>query len=127
MGSSTPSSRRPRRSRCTSARASRPATRCAGRSTPPRATCRSPSTRGAKLSVRWQDDDGARVLVEGPITGQHLRLEHGGGDSWLEAIGADVSVEMDRQVRSQLWADQTDDDVVSAILGTYGITADVEA
>jgi hypothetical protein len=24
---------------------------------------------GAKLSVRWQDDEGAHVLVEGPVTG----------------------------------------------------------
>jgi hypothetical protein len=80
---------------------------------------------GVKLSLRYQEDDAAKVLVEGPITGHSLHLEHGAGSSWIEAVGADSSVEMDRELRSQVWADVKDSDVVTSILQRYQIEPDV--
>ena len=82
---------------------------------------------GATISLRYQERDRAHVLVEGPVTGHSLQLTHGGDGAWLEAIGADSSVTMDREVRSQVWADGSDSDSVRAILARYGMTADVEA
>lgn len=79
---------------------------------------------GAKLSLRYQENDAAHVLVEGPVTGQTLRFDHGGGNSYLEVVGADASIVMDREVRSAAWSG-ADSDAVTAILGTYSLEPDV--
>ncbi|HET6611387.1 MAG TPA: contractile injection system protein, VgrG/Pvc8 family [Kofleriaceae bacterium] len=82
---------------------------------------------GANLSLHYQESDGVHVLVKGPVTGHTLHLDHGGADAWIEAVGSDTSIEMDREIRSQVWADGTDADAVSAICGHHGLTGDIEA
>jgi hypothetical protein len=66
-------------------------------------------------------------LVKGPVHGQQIHLQHGGAGSYVDVLGSDVALQMDREARTQLWAGSTDSEAVSAILGRHGLTADVEA
>lgn len=81
---------------------------------------------GSTLSFRYEEEGSARVLVEGPITEHVLRFEHGGGDSYLEVRGSDVSIEMDREVKLASW-EGDDGSAVSAILATHGLQPDVSS
>lgn len=82
---------------------------------------------GSQLSVLVPTDGGRECLVSGPVTGQQIRLQHGGAGSLLTVIGADTSVVMDREARSAVWDGLTDSDAVSAIVANYGYLPDVEA
>lgn len=82
---------------------------------------------GSDISVLVPTDSGRQCLVKGPVTGQRIRLQHGGAGSTLIVQGADTSITMDREAKSQVWAGLTDSDAVSAILGNYGYTPDVES
>lgn len=81
---------------------------------------------GVILSLRYQEDDQAKVLVEGPVTGHSLRFDHGGRDSHLEVLGADVSIAMDREVKSAAWSGAASD-AVTAILANYEIRPEVSS
>lgn len=81
---------------------------------------------GGTLSILVPVDDTTHCLVKGPVYSQKIHIQHGGAGSWVEVTGADTSIIMDRETKSAVWADGTDSDAVSAILGNYGYTADVE-
>ena len=81
---------------------------------------------GSELSVLVPLSDTTHCLVKGPVHGQQIHLQHGGPGSWLDVLGSDTSVAMDRETRTAIWADVTDGDAVSSILANYGYTPDVE-
>jgi phage protein D len=66
-------------------------------------------------------------LVRGQIYGQKLHMQHGAAGSWVEAIGGDVTLEMDREIKAKVWDKVSVADAVTAILGGYGVTPDVES
>jgi phage protein D len=80
---------------------------------------------GSELAVIAPLQGKNHYLVKGPVTGQHAHYAHGGGGSYVEVHGADSSVVMDRETKAVLWADVTDSDAVSTIVGQYGYTPDV--
>lgn len=84
---------------------------------------RSPSS---ELAVVVPVDGQEDVIVHGPVRGQRVRLEHGGAGSWMEVIGGDKSIEMDREVKAKVWASGSASDAVRSILSEYGFIADVE-
>jgi len=81
----------------------------------------------SEISILVPVEDNTHCLVKGPIHSQQIHLEHGGAGSWVEVKGSDTSVVMDREARSAVWADVTDSDAVSTILGNYGYSPDVQA
>jgi hypothetical protein len=82
---------------------------------------------GSDISVLVPTGSGRQCLVKGPVTGQRIHLQHGGAGSTLMVQGADSTITMDREAKSQVWAGLTDSDAVSAILGSYGYVPDVES
>jgi len=81
---------------------------------------------GATLSVIVAVAGKKHCLVKGPVHGQHIRLEQGGGGSYYEVRGADTSSAMDREVKSKVWDGVTDGDAAQAILSGYGYAPDVD-
>jgi phage protein D len=81
---------------------------------------------GRTLAVLVRAGDVTQCLVQGPLLGQHVHLEHGGTGSYLELRGADSTIAMDRVTQSAMWEDVTDSDVASTIVARYGYTPDVE-
>lgn len=82
---------------------------------------------GSEISILVPDSHGRQCLVKGPVIGQSISLQHGGAGSTLLVHGADTTISMDRQAKSQVWAGLTDSDAVTSILGNYGFTPDVES
>jgi len=82
---------------------------------------------GSDLSILIPVEDEAHCLVKGPVQGQSIHLAHGGAGSTLEVQGSDTTIVMDREAKSAVWAEITDSDAVTSILGTYGLTSDVES
>jgi phage protein D len=83
---------------------------------------------GSTLAVIARSSGGKlHYLVKGPVTGQRVHYLHGVAGSYVEVLGADTSVIMDRETRSKLWADVADSDAVTSILGQpdYNVTPDV--
>jgi phage protein D len=81
---------------------------------------------GSDIAIVVPVDGAEQVLVHGPVRGQRVRLEHGGSGSWLEVLGADKSLEMDREVKARVFASGSSSDAVATILDAYGFDADVE-
>jgi hypothetical protein len=81
---------------------------------------------GSELGVIAPVDGKNNWLVRGPVTGQQIHFEHGGSGSWVEVIGADAGVTMDRETKARAWADVADSDAVSTILSDYSLTSDIE-
>lgn len=82
---------------------------------------------GSELSILVPVLGTTHCLVKGPVHGQQLRLQHGGAGSWLEVMGSDTSIVMDRETRTAIWADVTDSDAVTSILANYGYALDVQS
>ncbi len=82
---------------------------------------------GCELAVIAPLSGSNNYLVKGPVTGQHVYFQHGGGGSYLEVEGADTSIKMARESQAVIWSDLTDSDAVSQILGSYGYTPDVDS
>jgi len=82
---------------------------------------------GSTLAVLVPGRSGNECLVKGPVGAQRIRFEHGGAGSYVEVRGSDTSITMDREARSKVWADVTDSQAVTSILGGYGLTPDVGA
>lgn len=82
---------------------------------------------GSTLVVKVPTKDGEQCLVKGPVTGQQVHLVQGGSGSWVDVFGADSSITMDRKTQAQGWAEVADSDVVTSILGNYGLVPDVSA
>ena len=81
---------------------------------------------GAEIAVVAAVGQERHVLVKGPVHGQRIRLVHGGSGSWVEVCGSDKSVEMDRELRRQVWDGVHSSDVVRAIVRRHGLADDVE-
>ena len=76
---------------------------------------------GAELSIIIPSKKGLpECLAKGPVYSQQIHLQHGGECSWIEVMGADSSIKMDREFKSKIWPDGTTDGAaVSAIVGAY--------
>ena len=81
---------------------------------------------GSELSIFAYTNEGTVCLAKGKVHAQEIHLQHGGAGSIMTVIGADRSVEMDRQTKTTIWADVTDSEVARAILSSYGLIPDVE-
>ncbi|MEL6655214.1 MAG: hypothetical protein AAFR36_02170 [Bacteroidota bacterium] len=66
-------------------------------------------------------------LVKGPVYGQNIDLVSGGEGSTLVVHGADTSIIMARQFKSQSWANVTDSEAVALIVGQYGLVPDTSS
>ena len=82
---------------------------------------------GSDISVLVPTETGAQCLVKGPVTGQHISLQHGGAGSTLVVRGTDNTITMDHEAKSEAWSGLTDSDAVTAILGNYGFIPDVDS
>src|SRR5215470_2766196 len=82
---------------------------------------------GSELAVVAPLAGKNNYLVKGPVTGQRIFYQHGGGGSYLEVEGADTSIKMARESQAVVWSDLTDSDAVSQIVGGYGYSADVDS
>lgn len=82
---------------------------------------------GSVLTILVSTGDGDAALVHGPVTGHAARIAHGGAGSYVDVMGADASVTMDRTHKTRAWEDARDSDAVSAILGEAGFTPDVSS
>lgn len=81
---------------------------------------------GSELSVVVPVAGVQHRLVSGQVCGQELHMEHGSSNSWVEAIGGDVTMQMDREIKAKVWPPGTIADVVTGLLGKYPVTPDVE-
>lgn len=81
---------------------------------------------GSEIQIFVLIDQAATCLVRGPVTGQQGSLPHGGAGSFVDVVGADASLTMNRKIRAQAWSGR-DSDAVRSILRDYPkvTTADV--
>ena len=70
---------------------------------------------GSVLGVLVESNDTLHCLVSGPVTNQEVNLEHGGSGSWLEVVGTDQTVDLDKEQQSHSHTGK-DSDLVSTIL-----------
>ncbi len=82
---------------------------------------------GSILSVLVPVEGETHCLVKGPVYSHKIHLQHGGEGSHVEVVGADTSIVMDRETKSAVWADVSDSEVVTSILGNQGYVPDVES
>jgi hypothetical protein len=82
---------------------------------------------GGELTVAASARDAQAVLVKGQVYGHRVHVVHGLRDAWVEIVGGDKSMEMDREIKAKAWSDLTVSDVVSAILSEYGLTPQVDS
>ncbi len=80
---------------------------------------------GSVLAILAGPGPVQECLAKGPVCSQQIHLEHGGQGSWLELRGADSSIAMDREFKSQVWSNVTDGEAVMSILGNYGLIPNV--
>ena len=81
---------------------------------------------GSEITILVPVNSSNQCLVKGSVHSHRIHFHHGGAGSWLEVMGSDSSIIMDRESRSIVWSDQSDSDVVSSILAIYGYSPDVE-
>jgi hypothetical protein len=81
---------------------------------------------GSTIQVLSLLDNVADCLVKGPVHGQQIRLLHGGAGSYVDVLGSDTSIVMDREVKAKVWDSVRDSDVFSRIVATYGFAADAQ-
>ena len=81
---------------------------------------------GSEIQIILVVEGAPASLVKGPVHGQQIHVQHGGASSWVEVIGSDTSITMDREVKSTIWAEVSDSDAVASILGGYSLTPDLE-
>ena len=80
---------------------------------------------GSELAVIAPLSGKNNYLVKGPVTGQRVFYQHGGGGSYVEVEGTDTTIKMGRESQAVVWSDLTDSDAASQILSQYGYTPDV--
>jgi phage protein D len=66
-------------------------------------------------------------LVRGPVTGHAARLAHGTAGSYVDVLGADASITLDRNFRTRVFEDARDADAVTSIAGEAGFIPDVSS
>lgn len=65
-------------------------------------------------------------MMHGVVTGQRVHLSGDSETSWIDVIGTDRSVEMDREAKVTSWQFMRSSDVVTIICATYGLIPNVE-
>jgi phage protein D len=80
---------------------------------------------GKVLGVYVAQSAGDLCLVRGPVTGHAARLAHGGAGSYVDVLGADASIALDRVFRTRVWQDARDTDAVTSIVSEAGFVPDV--
>ncbi|MBK8019993.1 MAG: hypothetical protein IPK19_00885 [Chloroflexi bacterium] len=82
---------------------------------------------GADLAVFQRATGFNECLVKGQVYSHQVRLVHGVGGSYVDVVGADSSLQMDRETKLMQWADNTtDSDAVTNIVSSYGFVPEVE-
>jgi hypothetical protein len=81
---------------------------------------------GSVIQVLSVIDGIADCLVKGPVHAQQIRLLHGGTGSYLDVLGTDTSVVMDREVKAKVWDSVRDSDVFDQIVAPYGLAPDAQ-
>lgn len=79
-----------------------------------------------QVSVRAGLADADEELIAGYITHVRPQFNEDPTQCVLEVWGMDASVLMDREEKLKDWPNKKDSDIVSEILATYGLVADVE-
>jgi hypothetical protein len=79
----------------------------------------------AEIALRVPDGNQQAVLVRGLVTRQRMSVLTGGESSVLEVIGGDVLVPLAREHKVHVWPSTTDAAAISEILGSAGLTAQV--
>jgi phage protein D len=82
---------------------------------------------GAEIAVQVPITSGMATLVQGPVHRHHVSIVHGGEGSRLFVDGADGLQLMDHETKLSAWADVTDSEAVTSVIGTYGFIPDVES
>jgi hypothetical protein len=84
---------------------------------------------GGTLTVAVPAPEDPEVLVKGQVYGQHIHFKHGVQGSYVDVLGGDLTLEMDRDISAKIWpASGAISDAVSSIIGGYPqVTPDVEA
>lgn len=73
---------------------------------------------GEDLQVICRGDDEVVSLIKGPINGQHVHMEHGAANAWVDVYGEDTTGEMNRRVRHEAH-DGSVQSVLNSILNRY--------
>lgn len=81
---------------------------------------------GASLTIEAGYDSNNTMLFQGIITGQSIRIDELIGSA-LEVECRDEAVKMIVGRKCLTFSNQKDSDIISSIIGTYGLTADVTA
>jgi hypothetical protein len=79
------------------------------------------------LSIFVPDSVLPACLVKGPVYGQNVQIMAGGAESWVEVLGGDTTVAMNREEKVEVWSDVRDADVVTAVVSAYALLPDVES
>ncbi len=80
---------------------------------------------GSVLGVLVQPGLAPECLIKGPVFSQQIHLVNGGAGSYAEVRGADTSITMAREFKSQVWANVADSEAVTAIVAGYALLPDV--
>lgn len=81
---------------------------------------------GSELAILAPDGHTMHCLVKGPVHAHEVHLIHGGG-SYVDVVGADRTVAMDREAKSKVWPNLTDSDAATQILVGYQFIPDVQS
>lgn len=80
---------------------------------------------GSRLAVMVPLESSVECLVQGPVFSQQIYLKHGGEGSWVDVKGADTSIVMDREFKSQVWTNVSDGEAAMAVMASYALIPDV--
>lgn len=73
-----------------------------------------------EIAIWVEVEDKKVYLVRGPIKGQQIKLANGGQGSELQIKGSDNTIKMKQEERFAKHKNETDEDIVLEILGSYG-------
>jgi phage protein D len=83
---------------------------------------------GSEITIVAESAGARACLVHGPVCGQHIILVRGGAGNVVEVLGADASIELDREDKARVFTPQsTDEEAASQVLDDAGFDADTEA
>ncbi len=71
----------------------------------------------SELALRVLDGSASTILVNGPVTRQHIAVVNGGEGSVLEVAGADVLIKLARESKVLVWPSTNDADAIRKLLG----------
>jgi hypothetical protein len=79
------------------------------------------------LTILVEDAPLPACLVKGPVYGQDIQITGGGAESWVDVLGGDTTVAMNREEKVEVWSEVRDADVVTLIATQYALIPDVES